>query len=487
MKSVLPMTALDQLRASLLKGDFVTDTTSLGPYECDALFNVTQRPGAVAVPRDVAAVRSVLGICAAHGVPIVPRGAGTGLSGGALPIADGVLVTLHKLRDLAIEPTIQQAVAGPGVVNLLLSEAAASHGLFYAPDPSSQIASTIGGNVAENAGGVHCVKYGVTVQNVVGLELATAAGEQIVLGEGALDQPGYDLLALLCGSEGLLGLITGVRVRLLPRPPVAHVLLAFMPDLATLGGAVADIVAAGVVPSGLEVMDQASLIASDGLLPHLRLRTDAAGAILCELDGDGDEVEAATMAVRTVLARHHAIEIRSAHDAVERQALWHARKSILPALLREARDIYIADCTVPRRALARSMAAIYALGREYGIAIVQSFHAGDGNLHPVLVYDASVEGEEARAHALAEAILRSVVAEGGVIAGEHGVGVEKLDAMCWQFGETELDLLHGIKAAFDPEGRLNPGKLLPSLHRCAELGGMHVHNGAIAFPNIPRF
>lgn len=478
---------LDCLRAAVGSQWVLTGDEATAPYECDALFHLRQRPLAVALAGNEAEVVAVLQACREFGVALVPRGAGTSLSGGALPVRDGIVLSLNRMKSLSIDATAAQAVAGCGVRNVVVTQAASPHGLFFAPDPSSQAASTIGGNIAENAGGVHCVKYGLMVNNVVGLRMVCGTGELLDLGYGSLDQPGLDLPALIAGSEGLLGLVTQARLRLLPQPARVRVLLAFLPTIQSTCEAVTRIVAAGLVPAGLEVMDQLSLREADRYAPHLGLRADAAAALLCELDGDDATVEDATAAVRAVLAQLGALEVRQADGQPDRDQLWSARKSILPALLRSAPDLYVADCTVPRRALGRVLERVNQLAADHGIEVAQSFHAGDGNLHPVLRYDSTVPGEETRANALADAIMQLVIEEGGSISGEHGIGTEKLHAMCWQFSADELELMDELRRVFDPHGLLNPGKAIPTLHRCAELGGMRISRGAEPFPDLPRF
>lgn len=477
----------DALRAVVGADWVLVGGEATAPFECDALFHLCQSPNCVVLPANEAEVVAVLRLCAQEGVAVVPRGAGTSLSGGATPVAGGIVVALNRIRNLAIDTAAQQAVAGPGVRNIVVSEQAAPHGLFYAPDPSSQSASTIGGNIAENAGGVHCVKYGVTVNNVIGMRLVTGTGDLLELGGGSLDQPGLDLLSLLTGSEGLLGLVTEARLRLLPAPETVRVLLAFFASLQAACDAVTSVIADGVVPAGLEVMDHASLQAADRYSPALKLRTDAEGALLCELDGEASDVEDATQRVRAIFERLGVLDIRQADDDAARRELWSARKNVLPALLRTAHDVYVADCVVPRRALGRMLEEVIQAGRRYGIEVVQSFHAGDGNLHPVLRYDSAIPGEEERAMALADDIMKLALDVGGTVSGEHGIGTEKLHGMCWQFSAGELEVFRGIRAVFDPLSILNPGKAIPTLHRCAELGGMHIRQGVLPHADLPRF
>ncbi|MFJ3055340.1 FAD-linked oxidase C-terminal domain-containing protein [Herbaspirillum sp. NPDC087042] len=482
-----PREFIDALCAIVGPQWVLSDPETVAPYECDALFHLQQRPLAVVLPGSEEEVAALVALCVRAGIALVPRGAGTSLSGGATPVAEGIVMAMNRLRQLMVDPLARQALAQPGVRNIVVSQEAAGEGLFFAPDPSSQVASTIGGNIAENAGGVHCVKYGLTVHNLAGLRMVGGEGQVLALGEGSLDQPGLDLLALVCGSEGLLGLVTQARLRLLPTPQAVRVLLGFFPDIEATCDAVSRIIAAGIVPAGLEIMDQASLQAAHRYSPILALRIEAAGALLCELDGEADDIEEATTQIRTIFRALGVIETRQADDETQRTQLWAARKNVLPALLRSASDLYVADCTVPRRVLSRVLQRIMALSDEHGIAVAQSFHAGDGNLHPVLFYDSAVAGEEERALRLADAILREVLAEGGTVSGEHGIGSEKLHGMCWQFSADELDLFHRLRAAFDPHGLFNPGKAIPTLHRCAEFGAMQVARDALPFPELPRF
>ncbi len=483
----LPPGFLDALRRQLPAAAILLEPEQTSPFECDALFHLHQRPLAVLLPENEAQVAAVLRLCAGFGVPLVPRGAGTGLSGGAQPQPEGIVMSVNRLKAIEIEPLLAQAQVQPGRTNLSVSQAAQPHGLFFAPDPSSQLASSIGGNIAENAGGVHCVKYGLTVHNVLGLRLALSGGEVLSLGEGSLDLPGYDLPALVSGSEGLLGIVTQARLRLLPVPAAVSVLLAFFPTIAGAADAVSAIVMNGITAAGLEIMDRRSLAAANGFAPELALDLEAGAALLCELDGSAEEVAAATAAVDALLRDMGARDIRRADDEHERAALWKARKSILPALLRSTSDLYVCDCTVPRAKLGAAIDAINAVAAKHGIEIAHSFHAGDGNLHPTLLYDARNPGEEERAHRASNEIMKLVLDLGGTISGEHGVGSEKLDGMCMQFGADELDIFQGLKHAFDPAGILNPGKAVPALHRCAEFGAMHMHAKSATMPGINRF
>ncbi len=475
------------LRAALPAGAVLSETEELRPYECDGLSAYRRLPMAVALPENVPQIQAVLRICRERGAPVVTRGAGTGLSGGALPLEHGVLLGLAKLnRILEIDPRNRSARVQPGVRNLAISEAAAGYGLYYAPDPSSQIACSIGGNVAENSGGVHCLKYGLTVHNVLELKLLTIDGELLTLGSQALDAPGYDLLALLNGSEGMLGVIVEVTVKLLPKPERAQVLLAAFRTVETAGEAVAAIIGAGVIPAGLEMMDNPSIRAAEDFV-HAGYPVDAEAILLCELDGTNAEVSEQVMTVRKLLLASGASDVRTAETEDQRLRFWAGRKAAFPAVGRISPDYYCMDGTIPRRHLGRVLRRTAEMSAEFGLRVANVFHAGDGNLHPLILYDANVPGELERAEQFGGRILELCVAVGGTITGEHGVGMEKLDQMCVQFGPAELTQFHAVKAAFDPRGLLNPGKAVPTLHRCAELGAMHVHHGHLPHPELPRF
>ncbi|APZ44485.1 FAD-linked oxidase C-terminal domain-containing protein [Acidihalobacter ferrooxydans] len=479
---------LAELRAILPRpGALLIHEEELRPYECDGLTAYRRLPGAVALPETIAQVQAILKLCHRHGIPVVARGAGTGLSGGALPLDEGVLLSLARFnRILALDPLARTARVQPGVRNLAISEAARPHGLYYAPDPSSQIACSIGGNVAENSGGVHCLKYGLTVHNVIALEVVTIEGERLSIGSAALDSAGYDLLALLHGSEGMLGVIVEVTVRLLPVPERAQVVMAAFDEVPAAGRAVGDIIAAGIVPAGLEMMDGFAIAAAEAFV-HAGYPPDAAAILLCEVDGTNEEVSEHLLQVHDLLTRAGATQIRTARDAAERQLLWQGRKAAFPAVGRLSPDYYCMDGTIPRRRLPEVLAGIASLSAEYGLRVANVFHAGDGNLHPLILYDANTPGELARTEEFGARILQLCVEVGGTITGEHGVGVEKLDSMCVQFDRAELSQFHAVKHAFDTEGLLNPGKAVPTLHRCAELGAMHVHGGALPFPELDRF
>jgi len=457
------------------------------PYECDGLSAYRVKPWLVLLPETVEQVQFILHYCSTQGVAVVARGAGTGLSGGALPLDNGVLLSLARFnRILEIDTANRLARVQPGVRNLAISQAVADLGLYYAPDPSSQIACSIGGNVAENAGGVHCLKYGLTTHNIARLEVVTIDGERLTIGSSALDSPGYDLLALMTGSEGLLGVIVEVTVRLLPVPERAQVVLAAFDSVATAGEAVAEIISAGILPAGLEMMDNLAIRAAEDFV-HAGYPVDAAAILLCELDGTNEEVSTQISRVRELLKDQGASEVRTAKDDSERQRFWAGRKAAFPAVGRISPDYYCMDGTIPRKQLGRVLATIRTWSEEYQLPVANVFHAGDGNLHPLILYDANKPGELERAEAFGGRILELSVSVGGTITGEHGVGVEKIDQMCVQFNAAELTQFHAIKRAFDARGLLNPGKAVPTLARCAEFGRMHVHHGEVPFPELERF
>ncbi len=459
----------------------------LKPYECDGLAAYRVVPLLVVLPGSVEEVQAVLRICHAEGVAVVARGAGTGLSGGALPHEDGILLSLARLnRILAIDPDNGCARVQPGVRNLAISEAARPHGLYYAPDPSSQIACTIGGNVAENAGGVHCLKYGLTVNNLLAVEIVTIEGDRLTLGGGGLDGPGYDLLALITGSEGMLGIVVEVTVKLLPIPQRAQVALAAFDDVEAAGQAVADIIAAGILPAGLEMMDNPSIRAAEDFV-HAGYPTQAAAILLCEVDGGNEEVSEDIARVRQRLLDSGASEVRTASDDAERARFWAGRKAAFPAVGRISPDYYCMDGTIPRKHLPHVLREIARYSKESGLRVANVFHAGDGNLHPLILYDANNPGELEQAEEVGGRILELCVEVGGTITGEHGVGLEKINQMCAQFPPEELQVFHDIKAAFDAQGLLNPGKAIPTLNRCAEFGAMHVKAGDLRFPHLERF
>ena len=475
-----------RLKAVLPADGLLTTSEAMRVYECDGLAAYRGLPGLVAMPNTPEEVTGVLIACAELGVPVVARGAGTGLSGGALPFPGCVLLSLSRLyRILEIDPRGMTARVQPGVRNLAISEAVAPFGLFYAPDPSSQLACSIGGNVAENAGGVHCLKYGLTVHNIQSLEVLTIEGEALTIGGAALDAPGFDLMALMTGSEGLLGVITEVTVKLLPVPVHARVLLAAFADVRHGGEAVAAIIGAGIIPAGLEMMDHLALTAAESHV-HAGYPVDAAAILLCELDGAEGDVDAELTRVAAICEAAGAIEVRLARDQAERTLFWAGRKGAFPAMGRLAADYYCIDGTIPRRRLPDVLEEIQRMSDAHGLPVANVFHAGDGNLHPLILYDANTPGEMERAEALGGAILELCIAVGGTITGEHGVGREKINQMCVQFSEAEVEAFGGIKAAFDPRGLLNPGKAIPTLARCAEFGAMHVHRGAVPFAHLDR-
>jgi glycolate oxidase len=478
---------LQELRKTVPGRMLLDSDEAMRPFECDGLSVYRKLPLLVALPENTTQVRQILKTCYRLGVPVVTRGAGTGLSGGALPIEHGLLLVLTKLnRILDIDPLNRTARLQPGVRNLAISEAAAVHGLYYAPDPSSQIACSIGGNVAENSGGVHCLKYGLTVHNVMRVRMLMVDGEEVVLGGEALDAPGFDLLALVNGSEGMLGVITEVLVRLLPLPETAQVVLAGFDSVEQAAATVGAIIGAGIIPAGLEMMDRLSVEAVEAFNSPGYPR-DAEAVLLCELDGGEAEVAEQMAAVRNILKAQQATSIAVSANEAERLRLWQGRKNAFPAVGRIRPDYYCMDGTIPRRELPRVLAKISEASDRYGLPVANVFHAGDGNLHPLILYDASREGELEQAENLGAEILSMCIEAGGTITGEHGVGMEKIDSMCEQFTQAELEQFHALKSAFDPVGLLNPGKAVPTLHRCAELGAMHVHKGKLPFPDIPRF
>ena len=479
--------ALAELSALLPPDCLIQDAAGKRPYETDGLTAFREVPWLVALPRNREQVLGILRICQRHHIPIVPRGAGTGLSGGARPMQDGLLLSLARLnRILEIDPDNSIARVEPGVRNLAISEAVAKHGLFYAPDPSSQIACSIGGNVAENAGGVHCLKYGLTVHNVTGLVIATLDGEVHELGGKAIDPFGPDLRTVVCGSEGLLAIVLEVIVRLTPLPPAKAVLLGAFHTLAAAGNAVAAIISSGLVPAGLEMMDKLAIRAAEDFV-RAGYPTDAEALLLCELDGVEAEVVADLLKVETIVRAAGAFKVEVARDPIAQTRLWAGRKAAFPAVGRLAPDYYCMDGTIPRGRLAEVLDEISRLSAEYGLPVANVFHAGDGNLHPLILYDANTPGELAKVEAFGGRILRCCVAVGGTVSGEHGVGVEKLDQMCDQFGTAELEQFARLKSAFDPDGLLNPGKAIPTLARCVDVGGMHVHSGDERFRHLDRF
>src|SRR5450830_294277 len=460
------------------------DTT---PYECDGLTAYRQRPLVVALPETETQVQALLRTCHALDVPVVARGAGTGLSGGALPHRLGVTLSLTRFNQIIkIDPLSRTAVVQCGVRNLAISEAAAAYGLYYAPDPSSQIACTIGGNVAENSGGVHCLKYGLTVHNVLRVRMVTIEGDVVELGNAGLDAPGLDLLAVFIGSEGMLGIVTEVTVKLVPKPQIARVIMASFDDVVKGGNAVANVIAAGIIPAGLEMMDKTS---SRMVEPFVKAGydVDAEAILLCESDGTVEEVEEEIGRMRVVLNASGATAIAVSESEAERLRFWSGRKNAFPAAGRISPDYYCMDGTIPRKKLADVLLGIAQMEQKYGLRCANVFHAGDGNLHPLILFDANRADEFHRAELFGAEILELCVAVGGTITGEHGVGIEKINSMCVQFSEQEREAFFKVKRAFDSAFLLNPDKAIPSLHRCAEYGKMHVQRGQIKFPDLPRF
>ncbi|HBI68885.1 MAG TPA: FAD-binding oxidoreductase [Massilia sp.] len=475
------------LRARLPERAVLHDPEDTRPYECDGLAAYRQLPMIVTLPSSEAEVLAILAVCRELQVPIVPRGAGTGLSGGALPIHDGVVVSTARLnRIVKVDAHARTAIVQPGVRNLAISEAAAQYGLYYAPDPSSQIACTIGGNVAENSGGVHCLKYGLTVHNVLRVRVATIDGDVIELGGEALDAPGLDLLAVFIGSEGMLGIVLEVTVKLVPKPAAAQVIMASFDDVVTGGNAVASVIAAGIIPAGLEMMDRTS---SRMVEPFVRAGydTDAAAILLCEADGTPLEVAEEIERMTAVLQAAGASAIAVSQSEAERMRFWSGRKNAFPAAGRISPDYYCMDGTIPRKNLAQVLTGIEGMETTFGLRCANVFHAGDGNLHPLILFDANKPGEFERAEAFGAAILALCVEVGGTITGEHGVGMEKINSMCVQFGRLELDAFFAVKRAFDAPMLLNPDKAIPTPHRCAEFGKMRVSGGVLPFPDLPRF
>lgn len=457
------------------------------PYDCDGLTAYRQQPLVVALPETEEQVAAVLKACHRLEVPVVARGAGTGLSGGALPHALGVTLGLAKFnRILAIDPLARTARVQCGVRNLAISEAAAVHRLYYAPDPSSQIACTIGGNVAENSGGVHCLKYGLTLHNVLRVRGFTADGEAVEFGGEAPDAPGLDLLSVVIGSEGMLAVVTEVTVKLIPMPQVARCIMASFDDIRHAGDAVAAVIAAGIIPAGLEMMDKPMTRAVEDFV-HAGYDLDAAAILLCESDGTPQEVEEEIARMVAVLRAHGASRLAVSENEPQRLKFWSGRKNAFPASGRISPDYLCMDSTIPRKRLADILIAIAAMETKYGLRCVNVFHAGDGNLHPLILYDANDPDQLQRCERFGAEILELSVALGGTITGEHGVGIEKLSSMCVQFAPAEREQMLALKRAFDPKGLLNPGKVIPTLARCAEGGKMHVRRGLLPFPELPRF
>lgn len=482
-----PSRVVDAMRAILPPHCVLSRSEDTKPYECDGLSLYRTVPMVVVLPETESQVQSILKLCKNLNVPVVARGAGTGLSGGSMPHAQGVLLGLAKFNRIkSIDPLAAIAVVEPGVRNLAVSEAAGPHGLYYAPDPSSQIACTIGGNVAENSGGVHCLKYGLTVHNVMKVRMVTMDGDIIEIGSLAPDAPGPDLLSVLVGSEGMLGVVTEVTLKLTPKPACATVIMASFDDVEKAGDAVAEVIAAGIIPAGLEMMDQR---ATEMVEPFVKAGydTQAQAILLCESDGTVDEVADEVSRMEAVFNRVGAIRLQTSRTESERLLFWAGRKNAFPAAGRVSPDYYCMDGTIPRRRLAEVLTAIQRMEGEFNLRCANVFHAGDGNLHPLILFDSNDPDEVDRAERFGAAILELCVEVGGTITGEHGVGMEKINQMCVQFSRDELDTFLAVKRAFDPDCLLNPEKVIPTLARCAEYGKMHVHGGSLPFPELPRF
>ena len=482
-----PLELVSELNTFLPTESVLYEGEDLRPYECDGLSAYRQTPMIVVLPRTEDEVIKILQICHRTKTPVVPRGAGTGLSGGALPHESGVLLSLTKLKKiLELDPISRTARVQPGVRNLAISEAAAPYGLYYAPDPSSQIACSIGGNVAENSGGVHCLKYGLTVHNILELRVVTLSGEILEIGGSGLDAAGYDLLAIMTGSEGMLGIVTEIVVKLTPSAEKAQVVMAAFDDIRKAGDAVANVIGAGIIPAGMEMMDRITTGAVEEYV-HAGYNLEAAAILLCESDGTVEEVADEVLRIGEIMRQSGAIEIKTSRDESERLRFWAGRKAAFPAAGRVSPDYYCMDGTIPRKSLAFVLTGIERLSSEYGLRCMNVFHAGDGNLHPLILYDANQPGELQKTEEFGAKILEMCIDVGGTITGEHGVGIEKINQMCSQFTRHELEMFHSVKAAFDPSGLLNPGKAIPTLRRCAEHGAMHVHRGEEKFPDLPRF
>lgn len=465
----------------------IDQPTSLATYECDGLSAYRQMPLLVVLPETIEQVQQVVSLCHEHSIPIVSRGAGTSLSGGALPHEDGIVLSLAKMnRILKTDQLSRTAVVEPGVRNLAVSEAVQHLGLYYAPDPSSQIACSIGGNVAENAGGVHCLKYGLTVHNILGVKLVLPNGELVLLDQQSLQSQGYDLLALIIGSEGMLGVVVEVTLKLLPIPECARVVMGVFDDVEKAGNSVADIIAKGIIPAGIELMDNPAIRAAEDFV-KAGYPIEAEAILICELDGTEEEVEAQIKRVEKVMKAAGANETRLAKDEAERLLFWSGRKAAFPAVGRISPDYYCIDGTIPRKTLGVVLNEIRRLSEAYKLPVANVFHAGDGNLHPLILYDANNEGELEKTEELGSKILQLCIAQGGTITGEHGVGVEKIGEMCVQFTELERNHFHAVRDSFDSNRIMNPGKGIPTLARCAEFNAMHVHKGELPFPELERF
>ncbi len=478
---------VDALRPFLAEDTLLWQPEDTIPYECDGLAAYRKMPLAVALPENEEQVVNILKACKALGVPVVPRGSGTGLSGGAMPIEQGLVLSLAKFKKiLQVDPFTRTAVVQPGVRNLAISEAVAKHGLYYAPDPSSQIACSIGGNVNENSGGVHCLKYGLTLHNVLRVRAVLMNGDVVEFGSMAPDSPGLDLLAVLIGSEGMLGIVTEITVKLVPKPKLARVIMASFDDIEKGGNAVAAIIAAGIIPAGLEMMDKPTTRAVEEFV-HAGYDLNAEAILLCESDGTPEEVEEEIARMNAVLEKQGASRIQVSESEAERLRFWSGRKNAFPAAGRIAADYYCVDGTIPRRHIAILLKRIKGVEAKYGLGCLNVFHAGDGNMHPLILFNGADPDEWHRAEEFGTEILEACVELGGTITGEHGVGIEKINSMCVQFGEQERERFWGIKAAFDPDRLLNPDKAIPTLNRCAEYGRMRVSGGVLPHPELERF
>ena len=465
----------------------LTAPEQLKAYECDAFTTMRQMPLLTVLPDSIEQVQHVMRCCHALNIPVVARGAGTGLTAGSMPVENGVLLGMSKFNKIhTIDLHNRTAWIDPGVRNQAVSDAVAPYNLYFAPDPSSQLACSVGGNVAENAGGVHCLKYGLTVHNILELDMVSIEGERMTLGGPALDVAGYDLMAIMTGSEGLLGIVVGIRVKLLAKPASARVLLAAFSTIDDAGNAIAKIIGAGVIPAGLEMIDQKGIQAIESLM-QAGYPVHAAAVIICELDGSVEEVEDELSSVIAILNSLNASDIQISTNEAESKRIWAARKAAFPALACLAPDNYVMDGTIPRRALAEVWTKINQLADEYQLLVVNVFHAGDGNMHPSILFDSSDEDQHRRANELGTRILELCVQVGGTISGEHGIGLEKINQMCLQFTDAEISQFHALKQAFDEKELLNPGKQIPTLARCAEFNAMHIHRGEMPFPHLERF
>ncbi|ACD82950.1 Glycolate oxidase, subunit GlcD [Methylacidiphilum infernorum V4] len=490
-KRIKSMPKQSELIRSLLalfdEKKMIYDPERLTAYECDGLTAFRALPLAVLIPDSIEEILAVVEVCNRYQVPLVVRGGGTGLSGGATPIEGALVLSLARLnRVLEIDPQNRTARVEPGVTNIRVSQEAAPYGLYYSPDPSSQLACTIGGNIAENAGGIHCLKYGLTVNNVLGLKLITMEGEILSIGGKAAESPGYDLLPLIVGSEGLLGIIVEATLRLLPKPESARLVVGCFDAVAKAAQTVSLVLSSGIIPAGLEMMDKLVLDAVQSFVPET-LPSSAQAVLLCELDGMVEEVEEQSLRVKHIMTKAGADEIIVSGDDAQRMRLWKCRKSAFPAMGRISPDYYCMDGTIPRKKLGYLLGKIAELSDQYNLKVGNVFHAGDGNLHPLILYDQSIPGELEKVESMGEKILELCVQVGGSITGEHGVGLEKLGPMCSQFSAEEIAQFQRVKKAFDPHCLLNPGKAIPTLHRCAEWGKMHVHGGKDPFPGLERF